>query len=279
MLRRLSRLLRTHSMDEIPSVFREKLEVKRLSRMQRYQDGATDLLGKTLFFPDALSFLWTYQEIFKREIYKFSASNSSPRILDLGANIGLSIIYFKKIYPSAKITAFEPDEKIFEFMKRNLISFGIEDVELIRKAVWKEETILSFFAEGADGGRLAISGERDRLLDVETIRLRDFLKEKIDFLKIDIEGAEHEVIEDCADLLSNVENIFIEYHSFSNKPQNLHWILATLSANGFRYHLQHLGHSPNPFLEVYTNLGMDCQINIFAAKKMNFKKYSFSTRI
>ena len=57
---------------------------------------------------------------------------------------------------------------------------------------------------------------------VSSIRLKDLIeKEKIiDMLKIDIEEAEYNVLLDCKDSLSNVENIFIEYHSFANSNQN-----------------------------------------------------------
>ena len=69
--------------------------------------------GKILKIPDSASYLSSREEIFDQQIYRFNTSNSKPYIVDCGANIGLSIIYFKQLFPNAEIVAFEPDEKIF----------------------------------------------------------------------------------------------------------------------------------------------------------------------
>lgn len=60
---------------------------------------------------------------------------------------------------------------------------------------------------------------------VPTVRLRDYLKQSVDFLKIDIEGAETQVIQDCSDLLANVKNVFIEYYLFNKDPQELNVLI------------------------------------------------------
>ncbi len=87
-------------------------------------------------------------------------------------------------------------------------------------------------------------------------------------LKIDIEGAETQVLEDCADVLHHVERIFVEYHSFSNQPQNLHRLLAVLANAGFRYNVQHIGvFSSHPFVKIQSYLNMDNQLNIFAVRE------------
>jgi hypothetical protein len=98
---------------------------------------------------------------------------------------------------------------------------------------------------------------------VKTTRLKNYLVEEIDFLKIDIEGAEHKVIADCADELRFVKNLFIEYHSMENRAQNLHLILEIISKAGFRYHIKEAYITPFPFVERRLNVGMDLQLNIF----------------
>jgi hypothetical protein len=66
-------------------------------------------------------------------------------------------------------------------------------------------------------------------------------------------------------LLSNVERIFLEYHSFKGKEQSLHRILDILQGAGFRYNIQHIGvFSNHPFEEINSYMGMDLQLNIFA---------------
>jgi hypothetical protein len=118
--------------------------------------------------------------------------------------------------------------------------------------------------EGADGGRIAIAGD-DNLVELTTIRLQEFLYRKVDLLKIDIEGAEITVLEDCKDLLGNVDRIFVEYHSFSKTPQSLDKLLNILFNAGFRYNIQHVGvFSNNPFIKINEYHNMDLQLNIFA---------------
>ncbi len=118
-------------------------------------------------------------------------------------------------------------------------------------------------SEGADGGRIAqINDPQDKI--VQTTRLRNYLDRPVDLLKIDIEGAETEVLMDCADLLDKIDNIFVEYHSFADRPQTLHHITDVLATAGFRLHVHPNITSPQPFVGRNVNLGMDMQLNIFA---------------
>jgi FkbM family methyltransferase len=240
-------------------------EIQRIQKIPRFIAGDTNLFDKPLKFVDSASFCFIYGEIFEKEIYKFNTHNPQPYIIDAGANIGLSIIYFKKLYPTAKIVAFEPDDKVFEILQHNIASFQLADVELVKKALRNEETTLQFYSEGADGGRIANEQDKSQIIEIPTCRLRDYLKRKVDLLKIDIEGAETKVLEDCQDLLRNVERIFVEYHSFKTQEQTLHKILAILQENSFRYQVQHIGvFSPNPFVKIHDYNKMDLQLNIFA---------------
>jgi FkbM family methyltransferase len=238
-------------------------ELSRLRRMPRYQTTSTTLLGKPFRILDAASFLSMEREIFQQKIYAFSAANGSPRIIDGGANIGLSVFFFKNLYPSCRLTAFEPDPKVFSVLEENVRVHGSEGVELLQRALWSAETTLDFASEGADGGRVSRDKDSGNAF-VQTVRLRDFLGEQIDFLKLDIEGAETEVLGDCADRLENVSNLFVEYHSFTSERQSLHRLFGILASAGFRVHIHPLSHSPQPFLHRKTQLGMDLQLNVFA---------------
>jgi FkbM family methyltransferase len=238
------------------------IELMRLQNLPRYQKAKTGLLGFMLDIPDGPSFAAMWQELFQNEIYKFASVADDPRILDCGANIGLSCIYFKRLYPRSRITAFEPDPKILGYLRRALSAARLEDVEVVPKAVWTLDGSLDFVSEGADAGRLDPSA--NSAIRVDTVRLKDFLDEPIDFLKIDIEGAETEVLIDCGSALMRVRRLFVEYHSFVGRPQQLHRLLAVLAEVGFRVQVQPMLTSARPYMEVNENLGMDLQLNVFA---------------
>ncbi len=238
---------------------------KKLRETPRSQEVSFDFLNTPMKAPDAASLLFLNLELFELEIYKFSSSNDRPLIIDCGANIGLSVIYFKKLYPNAKVIAFEPDKKIFDYLKFNINSFNFNEVTLLNKGLWEEETTLSFYSEGADGGRVANESDKDNIITIETVKLSSYIKDvNIDFLKIDIEGAECDVLEECSPYLKTVKNIFVEYHSFVDKPQTLSKILSILEKSGFRYYIEHTGvKSKHPFESISNYVGFDNQLNIF----------------
>lgn len=244
-------------------------EHQRVITLERYTPFKTKLLGIEIDVPDNASFLFMKDEIFKDEMYKFQSENYKPIIIDGGANIGLSTIYFKNLYPDAQITAFEPDPEIFGFLKRNLKSFGYTDVALMQKALWNMSTTLSFESEGADAGLIADESlVNPKVLEVEAISVKPYLKQTVDFLKLDIEGAETEVLIDIKDSLSNVKRIFVEYHSFIGKEQTLDTILTILREEGFRLYVSSPGLlSKSPFVQINTYNNMDMQLNIYGIKQ------------
>ena len=80
----------------------------------------TSLLGKPLTtFNNSYWYYHSIDELFVDEVYKSVLNTEQPYILDCGANIGLSVIYFKKQWPNATVIAFEPDEKNFEYLNKN----------------------------------------------------------------------------------------------------------------------------------------------------------------
>lgn len=233
----------------------------------RFTPAERKFFGKTIYIHDILAFELTYYDIFEDENYRFAAKTDAPYIVDCGANMGMSIIYFKQLYPSSKILAFEADRHIFGFLQKNVRSFGFKDVEIVNKAVWNSETTVSFAADGGAGSRIVTDENSTACEKVSTVRLRDILTGiKTDFLKIDIEGAEYEVIKDCADIIHNIDNIFIEYHSTSDKTQTLDEILRIVKNAGFRYHIKEAYTARHPFVSRELNNDMDLQLNIFCFK-------------
>jgi len=216
--------------------------------------------------PDVASFLSMYEEIFVHRIYEIPAD--APRILDLGANIGISAIWFRERYPESRILAVEADPRIFRYLERNVA--GLNEISLLNVAVWNEDGELAFHSEGADGGRLDGTGaDRGTTVRVAARDIRSLLKEHgpFDFIKMDIEGAESRVLPACKGLLQDTGYVFCEYHSTDGEEQHLSEILAFLKAEGFRVHVQPVNTSLQPFIRRRINAGFDLQLNIFAWKE------------
>jgi FkbM family methyltransferase len=247
-----------------PDYRRHVREERHLRGLPRRTPSEATLLGRRVRILDALSFLWQREEIFAREMYRFPCDHDAPFILDGGSNIGLAIIYFKQHYPRATVVGFEPDPKACAALRANLGAFGLGDVEVHSAALWKEAGALPFMPDDADGGRVVATDPERTSCTVPAVRLRDHLDRPVDLLKLDIEGAETEVLLDCRDRLGNVRNLFVEYHSFADRPQTLPALTALLAEAGFRLHVHSVVTSPRPFVARELNSGMDLQLNLFA---------------
>ena len=247
---------------------REYRTLEKIRSIPRYTPfTTTDLLGTALQGVDSGSFVNSYAEIFGRQIYRFQTTAATPRVVDCGANIGLSVIYFKRLFPAGLVTAYEADPSICLVLQRNLAAFGFSDVTVHNAAVWNEDTVIEFLTEGADAGRISTNRPEPtaRIQRVPTIRLRDHLAgPPIDLLKMDIEGAEVAVLKDCSSSLSHVARVFVEYHSFPDRPQQLHVLLELLADSGFRCYPEPVTLRRQPFLERPSICGMDVQVNVFA---------------
>lgn len=223
--------------------------------------GETRVLGLPTRYSDKNGLFHSLGELFGDEVYRFKAATDTPRIIDAGANIGLSVRYFKSIYPNARILAYEPDPQIFEILKENV--GGMPGVEIREAAAWVENTKLTFYVEGSLAGSSEIDflGKKEAL-QVAAERLRDeVVKEPVDFLKIDIEGAENSVLFDIEDALENVENLFFEYYSTPGKDQQLGDLLNIVARSGFRYTINGPHGAAHPFVETVPH-GFDLQLNV-----------------
>jgi hypothetical protein len=134
-LRKINRLIHRATAPKSALPWRTRLEVKRLRELPRYVETTTRLLGPLVTIPDGPSFVSAWKDVFLHHIYKFPTKSHTPRILDCGANIGLACVFFKTFFPRARITAFEPDPKIFRYLQSTLKSVHLLDIELVPKAV------------------------------------------------------------------------------------------------------------------------------------------------
>ena len=93
---------------------------------------------------DGPNFFMQYKDIFINRIYHFDTESPAPTILDCGGNIGMSVLYYKLIYPEAQITTFEPDPAVFGYLLDNMTRHGMDDVRLVQAAVCGREGSLTF---------------------------------------------------------------------------------------------------------------------------------------
>jgi FkbM family methyltransferase len=176
--------------------------------------------------------------IFEREQYRFDYRGDAPRILDCGAHIGLSVLYFKRRFPRARITAFEPNPDTFALLVRNVHGNGFTDVELVNAAVAEQAGVIGFHIArdpcswhwgDAAVKNLWFSEDSWQTIHVPAVSLAAYLVEPIDYLKLDIEGLETRVLTACASVLPFVQRMIVEFHGSRTNPGNeltaLRWIV------------------------------------------------------
>lgn len=201
--------------------------------------------------PNYRLLIFLFEEIFAGGEYYFKPESQSPLVFDLGANVGMALLFFKWLYPKARIVAFEASEQTFKFLKSNVDANQLSGVQIHNKAVSDFVGTLDFhYDSGADDlGQLSMSlMDRPGFKDsrpVEAVRVSDYIHEEVDFLKIDIEGAEGLVIRDLArsGKLRYIKEMTMEYHHhLSPEDDVLSELLGILEQNGFGYQIASLGH-------------------------------------
>jgi FkbM family methyltransferase len=215
----------------------------RAEQVARRTPGTVEILDMQLEYVDALSLVPQWQDIFVTRSLEFEPTSDAPRILDCGANVGLASLWLKRTFPRARITAFEADPQICRVLRRNMTANGAADVDVVQAAVWDRDTTLSFRAEGTDAGAIASVATSDEApaVDVPAVRLRDYIeRERVDLLKLDIEGAEYAVLHDIAPVLTRVAALQMEVHDFSPERRLLPGCLDLLQRHGFTYALDEL---------------------------------------
>jgi FkbM family methyltransferase len=201
--------------------------------------------GLTFSYVNKGDFDYVYNEKFKINEYIFSAKTATPFILDCGANIGLSVLYFKKLYPQAKIIAFEPNPETFKLLEINVQQNHLTDVQLVNAAVTDCESQLEFYVNDDDcpwslsdtcvkhtyGGPAGW-----KTIQVPAVKLSTYITQHVDLLKLDIEGMEETVLKEIEGNIDDIEEIRLEFHTHKeNAVNDLDRTLALLNSHGFSY--------------------------------------------
>lgn len=238
---------------------------KRLKHLPDNQENSMPYKNGQIWFKNAWEMMHSYRQLVRDEVYRFRADNERPYIIDCGANIGLSTLYFKWLYPQARVVAFEPDGDNVALLQKNIASYGMKDVSVRQEAVWTHDGHISFQSDGTQASKILTDGTGS--ITIPCVKLSSLLGEKVDMLKMDIEGAEYEVLKECKDLLENVRHLFVEYHGEIPESNRLTEILEILNGAGFHYYIQkELDNVPHPLLPEKQFKGFDQQLNIYAHK-------------
>jgi FkbM family methyltransferase len=199
--------------------------------------GRANVLGWDLEYVDGMSLVDMVNWLVFKQYNDFVSTSDKPVIVDCGSNIGISVLRFKQLYPDAQITAFEPDHEICEVLRRNVARNNATDVDVVEAAIWREAGSLTFSRDQVESGHLIHDSNArasGSVSTVKTVWLGDYLQTPVDFLKLDIEGAELPVLESCAHLLRNVQKAIIEVHYMVDQPESLGTILCILGQAGFK---------------------------------------------
>jgi FkbM family methyltransferase len=135
-------------------------------------------------------------------------------VLDIGANIGYySLLLAKLVGKNGKVYAFEPDPDNFYLLKKNIEANGYENIIPVQKAVSdKNEKLKLYLQKENFAGHSLRHNDSLNSIEVDSIRLDDFFKNKskdINFIKMDIEGAEGRALKGMRKLLGKNKKIKI----------------------------------------------------------------------
>lgn len=159
-----------------------------------------------------------FYEIFFKEIYALPGRQTGPikTVVDLGANVGLSALYFLHQYPKAQVICVEPEASNFKMLTKNLrpeIARGT--VKALQVAAMAQDGFVSFApAEAKYNSRVMQDGDEKNIpaVSMPSLMERNGINH-IDILKVDVEGAEKYIFSGNIDWLQKVDNVLIELHS------------------------------------------------------------------
>jgi FkbM family methyltransferase len=135
-------------------------------------------------------------------------------VIDIGANIGYYTLLFAKwVGPTGKVYAFEPEPTNFQLLEKNVKANNYKNITIFQKAVSDKNDKLSFYIsdESSAANQLFKPQKFSQIIDVDSVKLDECLPidEKIDFIKLDIQGAEGTAIKGMNSILKNNSNTVI----------------------------------------------------------------------
>lgn len=208
----------------------------------------TKLGNYTVYFENSEEYHSLKNDVFRENSYEFETDNPFPVIIDAGANIGLSVLYFKKMYPGSKIIAVEPLPGNYQLLDMNVFENNLTDVFTYQLAISNKTNDIELHTDQENNWHSTASvvpgnwtGTQNTIpITVATKTLDYFIDQaltqfnvtQIDLLKMDIEGAEQAVlIQGKKHLKEKIKFLNCEFHPHSG--QNIQKLVKTLEEINF----------------------------------------------
>ncbi len=189
--------------------------------------------------------------IFLNFEYYFLSNNSSPLIFDIGGGIGISTFFFKSLYPDARIVVFEPHPLACQVIEKNIKINNLKKVTLFKTAAANKEDKIFLYGEigcvdnhcniyrSSIFKKWGIQHSSCSQTLVQSEKLSKHINENVDFLKLNVEGAEYEIFEDLNenDKLKFIRNMYIKVHQWNDNIHLKERLLKILHNNSFQFTL------------------------------------------
>ncbi len=196
------------------------------------------IFNHKVHFPDYSLFFLLFREIFFRGDYSIDLKEDSI-IYDIGANIGITTLYYKFRFPKCKIICYEPDPVNFKYLLMNTSNF--KNIACINCAVSDKNGKISFLSSKNGSVVSKINREKREMgEDVDCINFSDLLQKEIDLCKMDIEGEEFRVINELykKNKIDLVKEWIIEYHHNPKKQSEISFFINFFETTGFKVQLR-----------------------------------------
>jgi FkbM family methyltransferase len=156
-----------------------------------------------------------YRDIFILKHYNFPYKKKPGLIVDCGAYVGYSSIFFSTRFPGSKILAFEPSSSNFEILRQNTAKYP--GISIFKKGIWPRKAYLKVIDNKSGNYSFSVIESDKTDFDVESVTIDDIIQssgfDKIDILKMDIEGSEFEIFSQPEiSWLEKTDTIIFEFH-------------------------------------------------------------------
>ncbi len=160
-----------------------------------------------------------FEQVFVKLEYELAVDGQPKLIIDGGANVGYTTIYFANRWPDTRIVAVEPEASNYALLRKNVA--GYPNVTAVQGALWSKRTYLEIQNPGDDKWAFRVRpSEAHADGAFQSITVQELIdcagSDRVDILKLDIEGAEKEVFSSDYSWLKNVQAMVLEFHDRIN---------------------------------------------------------------